>query len=180
MDINSEKLPPGTIIFVDMNGNDQNHLGVTIDEDFWQKAVEEERLILPWIELSKETGRIDKSCLYRVLGNCQFRKFWQTNDPSVLEPNSTAIIHYHFRIYSYVRSFDLHKYLDLIDQLSSDEKEFFFPELYNRTYISSAIADAKIIYQYQSGKKFQPDPEKKSLSEEEKFLRLLELAIPNP
>lgn len=173
-----KKLIPGTTIFVDMNGNGRDHFGVIVDKSFWQKAVDEENIILPWIKDYEKN--IDQCHLYRVLGICQFRRWWLVNDPSTLEPNPMAVIHYRFNSVYYTKPFDLRPFIKSVNQLETGEHHLLFPATYDDQYLSSALEDAKIIYQYLSGKRFQSDSSKNFLSKEEKLFRLLELAIPNP
>jgi len=173
-----KKLIPGTIIFVDMNGNGRDHFGVIVDKDFWQEAVGKEDIILPWIKNHEKN--IDQCHLYRVLGICQFRRWWLENDSSTLEPDPMAVIHYRFHSDYYTKPFNLRPFIKSINQLKTGEHHLLFPATYKDQYLSSALEDAEIIYQYLSGKRFQSNYEKKFLSKEEKLFRLLGLAIPNP
>ncbi len=165
-------LVPGTIVFVDSNYAPQyDCFGVIIEEKFWLRAVEEERILN-----SEELGQYnsERYHLFRVLGSRSFRKYWQANNPEAIEPDEHSVMHYRFQGDHNVVPINLRPIIEQKNRLHG--YNVYRLLCGNNDYILEALNEASIVYQYLDGKRFTP--KKEYLDHEAKFLRLLEMAVP--
>jgi hypothetical protein len=176
-------LAPGTVVFVDSNMRpDQDCFAVIVDSDFWFKAVETEKVILPQLEDLEADARGPKMCpenycLFRILGHRTFPQNWLTNSPEAEESFCASVVHNHFQIRSQVSPIDLRPHVALFGD-TNDRMEggkIFFHEM--GAYLRGALKDAAVLYRYLDGERFS-SPKWQHISVEEKLLRLLEKAIP--
>ena len=165
---------PGDIIYADSNfSTAYDCFGVVIDKDFWVEQVIKENVL----EESLKDKR-SSDVIFRVLGKKLFRQYWKANNPEEVEPDEHKLMHYRFNSLIYTSKFDLKPFIQMrnikLDKFAGHAMEFL---KFENRYFEEVLSEAKIVYEYLEGKRFDKD-KVPYIHKDEKFLRLLDKAIP--
>lgn len=167
------KHKPGEILYVDSNYAEiYNCLGVVVEDNFWLEEVKKEGKFPE--EIYQKSFQDQRIQLVRVLGTRVFRRYWDCNDPDFAEPNEEDVFNYRFQHEIYVAPADLRSIINL---QSVDNGRLTRLLISGEVYVKRALHDAKLIYDYLDGKRAKHNQDG-HVSSEEKFLRMLEKAIP--
>jgi hypothetical protein len=171
MNPKTRKYKPGEILYVDSNFSRRyDCIGVVVSDDFWLEAVIKEGKYPE--EIFREEFESEKRSLVRVLGTRSFRRYWDCNDHEFFDPNEEDVFNYISQLETYCVPIDLRPFLKVWEVARGR----VFDLLFDRDYASRAISDAKLVYEYLDGERYEPS--ERGISRKEKFLRMLEKAIP--
>lgn len=166
---------PGDIVYADSNGqSDENYFGIVVDRDFWFREMRKEDVIFPQIEKHRKNGVLDSHIPLRVLGTKVFRQYWKTNDCEFFEPEDKVVMRYRLATPVYTSKVDLRSIIELCGIDNNRVGKLLFNNA--DTYTLDSLKDAKIVYDYLDGARF--DSSKEYVFREDKLLRLLEQAVP--
>jgi|GEM_PF-6762260 hypothetical protein len=166
---------PGDVVYADSNGQSgENYFGVVVDRDFWFREIEKEDVILPAIEEYKKNGVLYNRIPLRVLGTKFFRQYWKTNDDEFFEPEDKVVMSYRAAAPTYTSEVDLRPIIELCGIDNNRVGKLLFNDA--NTYALDSLRDAKIVYDYLDGARF--DSSEKYVFKKDKLLRLLEQAVP--
>ncbi len=165
---------PGDIIYADSNFSPlYDCFGVVVEKEFWLEQATLENVLEESFKEFNEKLDIP----FRVLGRRMFRQYWRANNPNEVEPDEHKLMHYRFNRPAYTTKIDLRPFIKLqetkTDNLTGHVRGFF---TFENEYFQGALEEAKIVYEYLEGKRF--DKKEKNVFSEQKLLRLLERAIP--
>ena len=176
-----KKFIPGDIIYADSNFSHANDcFGVVVDKDFWLEQAKIENVLEESLKEYNEKHHIP----FRVLGKRLFRQSWRANNPEEFEPDENKLMHYRFNLPVYTQKINLKSLIQARnipverfegDLFSFEENISKFLDLKNH-YFEEVLSQARIVYEYLEGKRF--DKSKEHIFKEDKFLRLLQKAIP--
>ncbi len=182
---------PGDMIYADSNlSHSYDCFGVVVDKNFWFEQVNLENVLEESLSEFKE----ERHTPFRVLGTRLFEQHWRMNNPEELEPNNLKVMHYRFNSLTYTTKLDLRSFINLkniqTDNFTEHVKYFFN---FKDNYFQEVLHEAKIIYGYLGGERFDPKihgseigyvgkggkiEKVRTFDEDEKLLRLLNKAIP--
>lgn len=172
---NAVEYKPGDIVYADSNGkSSEDYFGLVVDRNFWLKEIEKENVILYEIERYRKNGVLDNMLGLRVLGDKFFRQSWKTNDPNRFEPGDNAVMNYRVASPIYTCKINLRPTLELCSIDGNRVGGLLLGDA--NDYVHSALGDARTVYDYLDGERF--DASKKYIYGREKLLRLLEQAVP--
>ena len=162
---------PGRILYVDSNSSPKyDCFGVVVDSNFWLKQAVEEANYSK--EMCKDAFNDNRKTLVRVLGTKVFQK--RTDVDNVIEPNSEEVFNYIFRPASLCHCVDFEPFIKF---RGIDNGRAFRALGGDNNYFKEVIDEAELIYSYMAGKRFEY-VEGDYLSYEDRYLKMLELAIP--